>query len=71
MDWPHAPRRRLFEPGIYSVTAGTYQKLPHLNSLARLDFFLESLFTYADEFKWSLRAGAVLANQTIRRWFGT
>ena len=44
------------------VTAGTYQKLPHLNTPARLDFFLQSLFTYAEEFGWSLRAWAVLAN---------
>ena len=62
MNWPHAPKHWLFEPGIYMVTAGTYQKLPHLNSPARLDFFLESLFRYAKEFKWSLQAWAVLAN---------
>jgi putative transposase len=44
------------------VTAGTYRKLPYLNSPARLDYFLESLFEYAGEFEWSLRAWAVLAN---------
>jgi putative transposase len=64
------------------VTAGTYQKNPHLNSPARLDFFLESLFRYAAEFGWSLRAWAVLANhyhflaaspaepQTLRKFLG-
>jgi len=62
MNWPHSPKHWLFEPGIYMVTAGTYQKLPHLNSPVRLDFFQESLFAYADEFKWSLRAWAIMAN---------
>jgi putative transposase len=62
MNWPPAPTHWLFEPGIYLVTAGTHQKLPHLNSPARLDFFLESLFQYAEEFQWSLWAWAVLAN---------
>lgn len=62
MNWPHAPKHWLFEPGIYMVTAGTYQKQPHLNSAPRLDFFLKSLFRYADEFHWLLRAWAVLAN---------
>jgi len=62
MNWPHAPTHWLFEPGIYMVTAGTYQKRPYLKSPARLDFFLESLFQYAAEFQWSLRAWAVLSN---------
>ena len=62
MNWPHAPKHWLFELGIYMVTAGTYQKLSHLNSPERLSFFVESLFTYAEEFQWSLRAWAVLAN---------
>jgi REP-associated tyrosine transposase len=39
-----------------------YRKLPHLDSPARLDFFQNSLFQYADEFGWDLRAWAVLAN---------
>jgi putative transposase len=62
MNWPHAPKHWLFEPGVYMVTAGTYQKIPHLNTPARLDFFLKSLFEYAEEFRWSLRAWAVLSN---------
>lgn len=62
MNWPHAPTHWLFEPGIYMVTAGTYLKQPHLNTPARLDFFLESLFARAEEFGWKLRAWAVLAN---------
>jgi hypothetical protein len=35
LNWPHAPKHWLYEPGIYMVTAGTYQKLPHLNSPER------------------------------------
>ncbi len=62
MNWPHGPTHWLFEPGTYIVTAGTYQKLPHLHSPQRRDFFLKSLFDYAIEFQWNLRAWAVLAN---------
>ena len=62
MNWPHGPVHWLFEPGLYIVTTGTYCKLPHLSSPSRLDFFQESLFRYASEFSWDLRAWAVLAN---------
>jgi REP-associated tyrosine transposase len=58
----HAPGHWLLEPGLYIVTAGTYQKLPHLHSPVRLDFFVGCLFDYATEFQWSLRAWAVLQN---------
>ena len=44
------------------VTAGTYLKLPHLNSAERLDLFLQSLFDCSAEFRWDLRAWAILAN---------
>ena len=62
MNWPHAPKHWLFEPGIYMVTTGTYDKRPHLNTPDRRDFFNESLFAYAEEFGWSLKAWAILAN---------
>jgi putative transposase len=62
MNWPHGPAHWLFETGLYIITAGTYRKLPHLDSPARLDFFQNSLFQYATEFGWDLRAWAVLAN---------
>jgi REP element-mobilizing transposase RayT len=62
MNWPHAPAHWMFEPGLYIVTTGTYRKLPHLNSPPRLDLVQESLFKYAHEFAWNLRAWAVLAN---------
>jgi REP-associated tyrosine transposase len=82
MNWPHAPAHWLFEPGLYIVTTGTYRKLPHLNSPPRLDLVQESLFNYAHEFAWNLRAWAVLANHyhfvaaspsdpgTLRRFLG-
>lgn len=44
------------------VTAGTYQKLSHLNTPERRDFFLESLFARAAEFGWQLQAWAILSN---------
>jgi len=62
MDWSHGPGHWLFEPGLYMITAGTYQKLPDLHSPMRLDFFLSSLFNYAREFEWNLRAWATLPN---------
>jgi putative transposase len=58
----HAPPHLLFEPGIYMVTAGTYQKLPHWNTPQRLDYLLAALFECAAEFGWQLQAWAVLAN---------
>jgi putative transposase len=59
---PHAPPHWLFEQGIYMVTAGTYQKVPHWNTQERRDFLLESLFARAAEFGWQLQAWAVLSN---------
>jgi hypothetical protein len=61
MNWPHGPAHWLFEPGLFMITAGTYEKLPHLSSPLRLDF-LRSLFDYAGEFEWNLRAWALLPN---------
>jgi REP-associated tyrosine transposase len=62
MNWPHGPAHWLFEPGLYIVTAGTYLKLPHLSSHARLDLLQKCLFQYARDFGWNLRAWAVLVN---------
>jgi putative transposase len=58
----HAPPHWLFTQGIYMVTAGTYQKLPHWNTPKRHDFLLEALFARATEFGWQLQAWAVLSN---------
>jgi len=62
MNWPHAPKHWLLEPGIYMVTAGTFHKVHRLDTPERRDFFLESLFDCAAEFGWQLRAWAVLSN---------
>ena len=62
MNWPHAPKHWLFEPGTYMVTTGTYQKKSHLNTSERRDTFVEALFAGATEFGWSLQAWAVLPN---------
>ena len=62
MNWPHAPRHWLFEPGMYLVTAGTFRKCRHLGSPERLDFFLDAIFKTAAEFDLQLRAWAVLSN---------
>ena len=59
---PHAPAHWLFMPGIYMVTAGTYQKFHHLDTAQRRDFFLDTLFSCAGEFGWALQAWAVLTN---------
>jgi putative transposase len=62
VNWPHAPQHWFFEAGIYMVTAGTYQKQPHLGTPGRRDYFLETLFARAAEFGWLLQAWAVLSN---------
>lgn len=58
----HAPPHWLFEQGIYLVTAGTFQKLPHWSTPERRDFLLDALFARAAEFGWQLQAWAVLPN---------
>jgi putative transposase len=60
--WPHAPEHRLYEPGTYMVTCGTYKKEPHLNSDVRRDDFLALLFKLAEKFEWRLQAWAILRN---------
>lgn len=60
--WHHAPEHRLYEPGTYMMTAGTYKKLPLLASEERRDSFLKLLFRLTDKFHWRLQAWAVLNN---------
>jgi putative transposase len=62
MNWPHAPTHWLFDPCIYIVTAGTYEKKHYLNSPEKLDYFMESLFKIANEFDWRLEAWSILSN---------
>jgi len=61
-NWPHAPAHRLNERGAYMVTAGTYGKIPYLNTPARLDLGLDMLFRFAAEFCWKLQAWAIMSN---------
>ncbi len=44
------------------VTAGTYQKLPHLSSRKRLRHFCELFLAGAESHGWQLQAWAVLNN---------
>ena len=60
--WAHAPSHWLFEPGIYMVTAGTFQRQHLLNTPERLDVFQRLLFSVAREQGWKLQAWAILSN---------
>ena len=60
--WQHAPEHRLYEPGTYMMTGGTYEKSPFLSSEARRDNFLGLLFELAEKLQWRLQAWAVLNN---------
>jgi len=61
-DWPHAPVHRVDEPGIYMVTAGTYQKIHFFNTPERLEMLMSRLFECVNEFGWQLRAWAIMIN---------
>jgi putative transposase len=60
--WPHAPVHRLGEAGIYMLTAGTYKKIPYLNTARRLELVMRRLFACSEEFDWELHAWAILSN---------
>jgi len=60
--WPHAPVHRLSEPGTYFVTAGTYRKLHHFNSVARLGVLHRGLLQVARDAGWQIEAWAVFPN---------
>jgi len=62
VSWPHAPGRWQFEPGIYMVTGRTYNKVHHLNTPERRDYFLESFLQTLSDYGWSLQAWAIMAN---------
>ncbi len=61
-DWPHSPLHVLDTAGTYIVTAGTYQKVHHLQDATRLGFVQDALLDCAKEFGWRLQAWAVLSN---------
>jgi putative transposase len=60
--WPHAPSKRVKGPGLYCITAGTYEKRLLFDSPAKLDMLRESLFEIAGEQGWQLEAWALFAN---------
>ena len=61
-DWPHAPSHRTHQAGAYMVTSGTYQKALLFNSPKRLTFLSNSLFDFAQTYRWQLQAWAIFAN---------
>jgi len=61
-DWPHSPLHQLSEAGVFMVTSGTYQRLPHFRSAERLQLLTESLFELAAKYSWNLQAWAVFSN---------
>jgi putative transposase len=60
--WPHAPPHWVLEPGIYMVTASTYQKQRLFDTPVILDAVTDLLLDTAKEFHWTMRAWAVLKN---------
>jgi putative transposase len=61
-SWPHSPAHWLFTPGLYMVTAGTYEKRAFFDTAPRRDLVMASLLSIAAEFGWGLQAWAVFAN---------
>ena len=61
-QWSHAPVHWTFEPGIYMITAGTYNKTKLFDKDAHRDALLKTLFDVTHEFGWRLQAWAVMAN---------
>ncbi len=62
VPWPHAPPHRLSEAGTYFGTAGTYRRLHHFRSAARLEVFQRGVLTQAARHGWALEAWAVFSN---------
>ena len=62
MIWPHAPDNWLYTPGLYFITGRMIDKQPLLSTPERLSLVQDTLFSVADEFRWELRAWAVLVN---------
>ncbi|MBS1701333.1 MAG: transposase [Armatimonadetes bacterium] len=62
MNWPHAPSKIVCGPGLYIITAGTYQKHHHFSSDDRLRVLQQSLFSVALEVGWELQAWALFSN---------
>jgi putative transposase len=61
-DWAHAPIHRFGEAGAYIVTGSTYQKLHHLKSKKRLNWFTHELLKRLGDNDINLQAWAVFSN---------
>ena len=60
--WPHAPPHRLWESGVYFLTARMRGKKHLLHSPERRDWFQQMLFDLFTAAGWKLEAWAVLSN---------
>jgi hypothetical protein len=60
--WPHAPSRRVTDPGTIIITASTYRKQHFFHDAVRLKILHDALLELADEDGWDLLAWAVLTN---------
>lgn len=60
--WPHSPIHNTLLPGLYIVTAATFNKAPLFCDSARLDLLCETLFNLAKEHDCHLQAWAVFPN---------
>lgn len=60
--WPHAPSKRVTDPGTIIITASTYRKQHFFHDAVRLKILHDALLELADEEGWDLLAWAVLTN---------
>ncbi|HVR41398.1 MAG TPA: transposase [Thermoanaerobaculia bacterium] len=60
--WPHAPRHWTVSPGTFMVTGATLHKHPFFDTPSKLDLVLDLLLMFADRYRWSLEAWAILSN---------
>lgn len=62
MSWPHAPSKVVTGPGLYIITAGTYEKEHLFSDHTRLKVLEETMFRVALEVGWELQAWALFSN---------
>ncbi|NLD73217.1 MAG: hypothetical protein GX649_10925 [Chloroflexi bacterium] len=67
-QWAHAPAHAFLPGAAYIVTASTYHKAHLLDTPAKRDCVLQTLFAEAERWGWSLEAWAVLSNHY--HWVG-
>lgn len=60
--WPHAPSKRVNEPGTVIITASTYHKVHLFHDPVRLKLLHDRILDTAAEEGWDLLAWAVLSN---------